>query len=45
MMRENKVEYYSTRYGILEGYNQRTLKIVKLMANNKQKFGIQEDVG
>ena len=43
MVKVNIVEYYNIRFGSLEGYNQRTMKIVKLMDNIRQKFGIQED--
>ena len=45
MMKVKTVEYYNIRFGSLEGYVQRKMKIVKLMDSNKQKFGIQEDVG
>ena len=45
MMKVKIVEYYIIRFGILEGYSQRKMKIVKLMNSSKQKFWIQEDVG
>ena len=44
MLKVKTMEYYNIRFGSLEGYNQRKMKIVKLMDINKQKFGIQEDV-
>ena len=38
MMKVKTMEYYSIRFGILEGYNPRKMKIVKLMDSSKQSF-------
>ena len=38
MIKVKTVEYYNIRFGSLEGYNQRKMKIVKLMDSSKQSF-------